>query len=1215
MKLLVYKGFKKDVLSSIKETPLLLTNIEDKINPLKIDLDYTKKLRKELLEDHDERWITYIEYASIFKYIENSIKDGEINVTIINNNIYPNIYPLNFELDNSIYDEILRYNDSDKDEKLSSEAKGILNIYKEIYYVNGKYYGAFSNYENDNKNLYTLIDFYKDKAEILDEGKHDSVISVNNDLASFIKTIDHVLKNGYKKVAVHKTSNTLISNTILESLKSFAFANGISLYKYVELSVENEDKINEFASIVKDVLRIPGFKDASSFRKLKFYKSPDISNELTDLSQSSLILDIVEQAEIAFKDNDPNYKGDKARDIFITAPTGAGKSLIFQTAAVYLAQKYKKLTVIIEPIIALMQDQKDALIKRGFDRVEVFNSQLITQEEKEVVLNKVKKGEVDILYLSPETILSYSIDTLIGDREIGLFIIDEAHIVNAWGIGFRPDYWYLGAYINKVRNIIKVGSYKKENAKPYFPICAFTATAVYGGLDDSVNSTEDSLCMFNPIEHIGYIKRDNIIFNINVHTGPKLSNPEYEKEKGELLSKNIENWIANKEKTICYFPYASHVNSMLNGLKNFAGITIDKKQVGSYVGSGHNLYSGNGEAEVAQRKDCMEKFKNGTYTVMLATKAFGMGIDIDDITNVYHYAFTGNLCDYIQEIGRSARKTGSTGYALMDFYQNDTTYINKLFGMSQIKQFQVNKVLEVLYNTYLSKGNNRSFMISPSVFSFLFPGSEDNTTNKVKTCLMMLENDFYDKETFKVLVSRPQSIFTKAFVVVNREHQDEVLKSEYGQFFKFFSKGRFEEPYYDAFGRFQGKISDTGDIYLLDLKSIWELKYPNISFAHFKHKFYSRELEKGGSFSVLPSILGFIGTRQLLKVNTKKDPSTNKDYQLRDLRVKVLDDIGYVCDAILNKFKHTYFSINDFANLISPKYGHNKAVVIANSIFDIYDPKHESIKVRLNTNTNVSTYFISNGTIKSKMKKCIYNSGLVTDFCNATGTEIQRFSSLFKTDSSDALALKMLSIFDYINYETTGGENPEVYVRINDPEKIRKIVMHEKPYKNNYVISAKEKHDRDVEVLRRFFLEIDGNDKKWNFIEDYFLGKNLVEDKSAKITKFVSMGSELNIEKSYDTNDYSDWDELKVLLPEDYSASLSALIANGIPKPEYLNTLFKKGFMPTDDIGVFSWPSKNAIVFAEDASDTAINFCRANGWFASSIYDIDIAKLKEALEK
>ncbi len=87
---------------------------------------------------------------------------------------------------------------------------------------------------------------------------------------------------------------------------------------------------------------------------------------------------------------------------------------------------------------------------------------------------------------------------------------------------------------------------------------------------------------------------------------------------------------------------------------------------------------------------------------MLATKAFGMGVDVNDVKNVYHYAVSGSLSDYVQEIGRAARKTSMKGNAITDFYYNDMTFMKVLFGMSQIKQYQIKKVLEGIYDTYKS---------------------------------------------------------------------------------------------------------------------------------------------------------------------------------------------------------------------------------------------------------------------------------------------------------------------------------------------------------------------------------------------------------------------------------------------------------------------------------------------------------------------------------
>ena len=122
---------------------------------------------------------------------------------------------------------------------------------------------------------------------------------------------------------------------------------------------------------------------------------------------------------------------------------------------------------------------------------------------------------------------------------------------------------------------------------------------------------------------------------------------------------------------------------------------------------------------------------------MYATKAFGMGVDVNDIKNVYHYAATGNLCDYVQEIGRAARKKAMTGYAITDFYYNDLTFMKVLFGMSQIKQYQIKKVLEGIYETHKDKNYARNFLISPETFTYIFGGKDASCINQLKTCLLM----------------------------------------------------------------------------------------------------------------------------------------------------------------------------------------------------------------------------------------------------------------------------------------------------------------------------------------------------------------------------------------------------------------------------------------------------------------------------------------------
>ncbi|RGZ69034.1 ATP-dependent DNA helicase RecQ [Eubacterium sp. AM49-13BH] len=601
--------------------------------------------------------------------------------------------------------------------------------------MGGIYYASFYNYEYDEVNDIDIIPYYMNQTVIEDvQIKPDIDIFVNEDVNTYLKDLTRIIAVKPSVIGL-KTTNGLVSKRIVLSLKAYCVANGIRLVKFHEQLEDNLQMEQELINIAKNDVHIVNF---TGFRTIKFYKNPDIDKEIVEISQSTLIQEIIYQAENSYN----KKNGRSFRDIFITASTGAGKSIMFQIPAIYLARHYNKLTIIIEPVKALMQDQKEKLVNNGYTRVATFNSDLISQVEKEAVLNRIKAGEVDLLYLSPETLLSYSIDTIIGDREIGLLIIDEAHIVTTWGMGFRPDYWYLGEYINRLRNQIQTTSGKTR--KTYnFPICAFTATAINGGTDDSVSDTIISLNMQNPVKFIGYARRDDIEFDIRICEIGKLPNSDYELKKTQVMSSRIIKWLEGKEKTIVYFPYAQNAFDASRGVKGFVGIKIDPR-IGVFTGK--NVDELSTEMFNEKKRETFDKFRKGEQLIIYATKAFGMGVDIDDVQNVYHYAVSGNLCDYIQEIGRAARKPGMTGIAETDFFFNDMIYMNKLFGMSQIKQYQIKKVLEGIYDVYKSKKGSRNFLISPQSFTYIFNGKglkdEEQCINKLKTCLLMLERTY-----------------------------------------------------------------------------------------------------------------------------------------------------------------------------------------------------------------------------------------------------------------------------------------------------------------------------------------------------------------------------------------------------------------------------------------------------------------------------------------
>src|SRR5699024_6687030 len=250
--------------------------------------------------------------------------------------------------------------------------------------------------------------------------------------------------------------------------------------------IKNED------SYVKMLKEVYGYE---AYKEIEFYKSIESRSKKTiKISKTKNIDDIVNQAENAMY-------GEDFRDVYITETNGATKSIMLEIPALYLARKYsndKPLTLVISPLIGLMNDQVDDMKRKGIANSATINGNT-PPFEKESILERIQQQEIDILYLSPETLQARSdIKMLIGDRNIGVVIIDEAHIVTTWGKSFRSDYWYLGIYLAKLRKEYK------------FPIVTFTATAIYGGREDMYIDTRNSLNMISPISYFGNVRRNEL---------------------------------------------------------------------------------------------------------------------------------------------------------------------------------------------------------------------------------------------------------------------------------------------------------------------------------------------------------------------------------------------------------------------------------------------------------------------------------------------------------------------------------------------------------------------------------------------------------------------------------------------------------------------------------------------------------------------------------
>lgn len=399
-------------------------------------------------------------------------------------------------------------------------------------------------------------------------------------------------------------------------------------------------------------------------------------------------------------------------------------------------------------------------------------------------------------------------------------------------------------------------------------------------------------------------------------------------------------------------------------------------------------------------------------------------------------------------------------------------------------------------------------------------------------------------------------------------------------------------------------LSDTGDIYSVDLKKIWEDFHPNISFPQFKYWYFNKQAAAHDNVEIMPGIRDYFSPRQKVSIEA------SKDYLLCDVRNMILEDFEFIANVLYDNFRKKFFTIDDFAKLLSERYGMTKARMIANSLFDLVDPNCTCVKHRTNEAIGRTQYSLANGNFKEYMRKSITKSRVVSNFSGVHGASYSSYMSLV-SDEWSALSLKILSVFGYITYEIVGGEEPEIFIRLNDPSKIRGIVMGNIYYSNNYVTKARQKHNRDVAILSKFFTELSTDEARWDYIENYFLGYDVLV-KDEEIVETVDMKRSIDKEHSYTTNAISRWSGIYTFFDEADHPFIKKLEENSVPKPEYLETIIKNSTL--GDFILMSWPSKNTLICDHETSDSVMRNYAAMGWNAYRVSEIDYEQISRELK-
>ncbi len=309
----------------------------------------------------------------------------------------------------------------------------------------------------------------------------------------------------------------------------------------------------------------------------------------------------------------------EGRDTVLVQPTGSGKSAVYQIAGALMAGS----TVVVSPLIALQKDQSDSIQASKLEETAVLNSTLSAGEQRDV-FERIEAGNVEYIFMAPEQLSKPDVLARLKAAHVSLIAIDEAHCISHWGHDFRPDYMGLAHVIE---------------ALGHPPTIAMTATAS----NEVRKEIVERLGLKNPHVFVHGFDRPNISLRVDMFSSRE--------EKHDAVLRRVE--YADKP-GIVYVATHQHAETIAAEL-NQCGIPAV-------------FYHGGLKAK--EREDIQNRFMNDEVPVIVATNAFGMGVDKPDIRFVYHADVSDSIDGYYQEIGRAGRD-GEASEAVLFYRQQD----------------------------------------------------------------------------------------------------------------------------------------------------------------------------------------------------------------------------------------------------------------------------------------------------------------------------------------------------------------------------------------------------------------------------------------------------------------------------------------------------------------------------------------------------------------
>lgn len=395
----------------------------------------------------------------------------------------------------------------------------------------------------------------------------------------------------------------------------------------------------------------------------------------------------------------------EGKSLLAIFPTGGGKSLTFQLPALMAGRSVHGLTVVISPLQSLMKDQVDNLADKGITDAVTING-MLDPITRSLSIQRVQDGEASLLYISPEMLRSKTIERILIARHVVRFIIDEAHCFSSWGHDFRVDYLYIGKFIRKYQ--------QKKKCKNPIPVSCFTATAKQKVIQDICDYFKQTLDL-NLDLFASTASRTNLHYSV-IHV--ESDNDKYLKLR-ELVAES-------DCPTIVYVSRTKRT----------------KELAGKLTRDGYKALPFNGKMEADEKNANQDAFMNDQVHIIVATSAFGMGVDKKDVGLVIHYDISDSLENYVQEAGRAGRDPSLSARCYVLYSDNDLDKHFILLNQTKLSISEIQQVWKAV--KYLTKHRMK---VNCSALEIARQAGWDDSVSdietRVRTALATLEQSGY----------------------------------------------------------------------------------------------------------------------------------------------------------------------------------------------------------------------------------------------------------------------------------------------------------------------------------------------------------------------------------------------------------------------------------------------------------------------------------------